>query len=115
MEERLKEILDEMVVLEDREENLLMIPLYEEALELSRKVYGEYSLKTLEIYNNFGGHLRNLGMYERAENLLRKAVRCAERIRGRNHPDYATSLVNLANLLRMMRPSGPAARSAANS
>ena len=102
-QERLNEILKKLMQMEDAEENLEMVPLYEEALELSKEVYGEYNLKTLEIYNNYGGHLRNLGLYEKAEHILRKAVICAKTVRGKEHPDYATTLVNLANLLRMMK------------
>lgn len=101
--ERFNEILKKLTQMEDAEENLEMVPLYEEALELSREIYGEYNLKTLEIYNNYGGHLRNLGLYEKAEHILRKAVICAKAVRGKEHPDYATTLVNLANLLRMMK------------
>lgn len=101
--ERLEEILKKLMQMEDAEENLEMVPLYEEALELSKEIYGEYNLKTLEIYNNYGGHLRNLGLYEKAEQILRKAVICAKTVRGKEHPDYATTLVNLANLLRMMK------------
>ena len=102
-QERLNEILKKLMQMEDAEENLEMVPLYEEALELSKEIYGEYNLKTLEIYNNYGGHLRNLGLYEKAEKILRKAVICAKTVRGKEHPDYATTLVNLANLLRMMK------------
>ena len=101
--ERLNELLKKLVQMEDAEENLEMVPLYEEALELSKEIYGEHNLKTLEIYNNYGGHLRNLGLYEKAEYILRKAVVCAKIVRGKEHPDYATTLVNLANLLRMMK------------
>lgn len=101
--ERLNEVLKQLMQMEDAEENLEMVPLYEEALELCREIYGEYNLKTLEIYNNYGGHLRNLGLYEKAERILRKAVICAGTVRGKEHPDYATTLVNLANLLRMMK------------
>lgn len=101
--ERLNEVLKKLIQMEDAEDNLEMVPLYEEALNLSREIYGEYNLKTLEIYNNYGGHLRNLGLYEKAEHILRKAVICAKTVRGKEHPDYATTLVNLANLLRMMK------------
>lgn len=101
--EHLEEILEKLMQMEDAEENLEMVPLYEEALQLSREIYGEYHLKTLEIYNNYGGHLRNLGLYEKAEEILHCAVACARVVRGMGHPDYATSLVNLANLLRMMK------------
>lgn len=101
--EHLENILKKLVQMEDAEENLEMVPLYEEALALSKEIYGEYNLKTLEIYNNYGGHLRNLGLYEKAEPILRKAVICARTVRGKEHPDYATTLVNLANLLRMMK------------
>lgn len=101
--ERLNEVLKKLMQMEDAEDNLEMVPLYEEALNLSREIYGEYNLKTLEIYNNYGGHLRNLGLYEKAEHILRKAVICAKTVRGKEHPDYATTLVNLANLLRMMK------------
>lgn len=34
--------------MEDAEENLEMVPLYEEALELSKEIYGEHNLKTLK-------------------------------------------------------------------
>ena len=86
--ERLNELLKKLVQMEDAEENLEMVPLYEEALELSKEIYGEHNLKTLEIYNNYGGHLRNLGLYEKAEYILRKAVVCAKIVRGKEHPDY---------------------------
>ena len=52
--ERLNELLKKLVQMEDAEENLEMVPLYEEALELSKEIYGEHNLKTLEIYNNYG-------------------------------------------------------------
>lgn len=103
MKKRLKNILDELERLEDLEENLEMVPLYEEALGLSLEIYGECHLKTLELYNNYGGHLRNLGLYDKAEEILKKAILCAGQLRGKEHPDYATSLVNLANLLRMRK------------
>lgn len=103
MKERLDKILAELKRMERLEKNLEMVPLYDEALKLSKEVYGEYNLKTLEIYNNYGGHLRNLGIYDKSERLLREAIVCAEHVRGRNHPDYATTVVNLANLLRMMK------------
>ena len=51
--ERFNEILNKLMQMEDAEENLEMVPLYEEALELSKEIYGEYNLKTLEIYNNY--------------------------------------------------------------
>lgn len=103
MKGRLEYLLGELERMEDLEENLEMVPLYDEALKLSKEIYGEYNLKTLELYNNYGGHLRNLGIYDKAERLLRDAVVCARHLRGENHPDYATTVVNLANLLRMMK------------
>lgn len=103
MKKKLEHLLSELERMEDLEENLEMVPLYDETLKLSRDIYGEYNLKTLEICNNYGGHLRNLGLYDKAEQLLREAIVCAEHVRGVDHPDYATTLVNLANLLRMMK------------
>ena len=47
--ERLNELLKKLVQMEDAEENLEMVPLYEAALELSKAIYGEHNLKTLEI------------------------------------------------------------------
>ena len=38
--ERLNELLKKLVQMEDAEENLEMVPLYEEALELSKEIYG---------------------------------------------------------------------------
>lgn len=102
MEEKLEKLLQKLAQMEDEEDNLAMVPVYEEALQLSKEIYGDANLKTLEIYNNYGGHLRNLGLYDKAEQLLRDAVVCAKKVRGEMHPDYATTLVNLANLLRMM-------------
>ena len=46
--ERFNEILNKLMQMEDAEENLEMVPLYEEALELSKEIYGEYNLKTLK-------------------------------------------------------------------
>lgn len=103
MKKKLEHLLSELERMEDLEENLEMVPLYDEALKLSKDINGDYNLKTLEIYNNYGGHLRNLGLYDKAEQLLREAIVCAEHVRGESHPDYATTLVNLANLLRMMK------------
>jgi len=103
MKKKLEHLLSELERMEDLEENLEMVPLYDEALKLSKDIYGDYNLKTLEIYNNYGGHLRNLGLYDKAEQLLREAIVCAEHVRGVSHPDYATTIVNLANLLRMMK------------
>ena len=40
--ERFNEILNKLMQMEDAEENLEMVPLYEEALELSKEIYGEY-------------------------------------------------------------------------
>ena len=42
--ERFNEILNKLMQMEDAEENLEMVPLYEEALELSKEIYGEYNL-----------------------------------------------------------------------
>ena len=41
--ERFNEILNKLMQMEDAEENLEMVPLYEEALELSKDIYGEYN------------------------------------------------------------------------
>ena len=38
--ERFNEILNKLMQMEDAEENLEMVPLYEEALELSKEIYG---------------------------------------------------------------------------
>ena len=103
MKERLEQLLREMDRMRAKEDNLSMVPLYEEILRLSCEIYGKDSLQTLEIYNNYGGHLRNLGLYEKAEQILKRAVECAKKVRGMNHPDYGTTLGNLANLLRMRK------------
>ena len=47
--ERFNEILNKLMQMEDAEENLEMVPLYEEALELSKEIYGEYNLKFIII------------------------------------------------------------------
>lgn len=99
---RLNELYKQIYELEKKEDWLAQVPLFEEALAISRELYGEYHDETLRLYIELGGLLRNLGRYEKALSMLQKALMCARKLKGVNHPDYAAALVNIANLFRMM-------------
>ena len=51
--ERFNEILNKLMQMEDAEENLEMVPLYEEALELSKEIYGDTFLSGIGSLQNY--------------------------------------------------------------
>lgn len=100
---RLSALYEKIEELEQKEQWLALVSVYQECIRISLDVYGEYHEETLALYTEYGGLLRNLGRYEESLSILNKALRCTRKIKGTGHPDYAAALVNLANLLRMMR------------
>lgn len=103
LDERLTVLYKKIDELEMQEKWLELVKVYQECIQISLEVYGEYHDETLALYSEYGGLLRNLGRYEESLNILNKALKCAEKTKGSMHPDYAAALVNLANLLRMMK------------
>lgn len=103
MEKRLKELYKKIDELEASEQWIALVDVYKECIDISLQIYGEYHDETLALYSEYGGLLRNLGRYEEALEILHKALHCASVLKGTEHLDYAAALVNLANLLRMMK------------
>lgn len=102
MEKRLKELYKRIDELEASERWLDLVDVYQECIQISLQIYGEYHDETLALYVEYGGLLRNLGRYDESLEVLHKALHCAGVLKGKDHLDYASALVNLANLLRMM-------------
>lgn len=57
-------------------------------------------LKLIELLNDYGGCLRNLGEFEEAELSLKEAISIFENYHIKDKKAYATSIMNLANLYR---------------
>jgi len=75
------------------------VPLFEEALTLSRQHTGESSAETAESWNNLGyAHKMNHDL-ERGLKCYRRALAIGTRVHGRVHPTCATRLNNLGMLL----------------
>lgn len=100
---RLAALYKKIEKLEKEERFCDLAAVYEECIRISLEVYGEYHDETLALYSEYGGLLRNLGRYDEALPILKRALHCARHMKGREHPDYAAALVNLANLFRMMQ------------
>lgn len=88
---------------------------YLESLRLQREVLGwaEHP-QVAEVLNQFGiclstrwGYLAyNVWLLKHAERLLRGSLMMRKRVLGDNHPEYATSLNNLANFYKNCHPNG---------
>ena len=103
LDERLSALYKKIDEMEASEEWVALADVYKECIQISLSVYGEYHDETLALYSEYGGLLRNLGRYEESLEILRRALHCAGVLKGKEHLDYAAALVNLANLLRMMK------------
>jgi tetratricopeptide (TPR) repeat protein len=73
-------------------------PLLKQALEITRKIYGEYHPQVATSLNDLAELYRKEGRYDEAEPLYKQALEITRKIYGENHPDVATSLNNLAGL-----------------
>lgn len=88
---------------------------YLEALRLQRDVLGwEEHPQVAEVLNQLGiclstrwGYLAyNVWLLQHAERLLRGSLEMRKRVLGDKHPEYATSLNNLANFYKNCNPNG---------
>jgi tetratricopeptide (TPR) repeat protein len=61
--------------------------IYQQALELSKKVLGPEHQNTLMSMNNLAAVLRRQGKYEAAEEIDRRALELSKKILGPEHPD----------------------------
>nr|WP_232224256.1 tetratricopeptide repeat protein [Mastigocladopsis repens] len=75
-------------------------PLYQQALELRKRLLGEEHPDVAQSLNNLAYLYRSQGRYIEAEPLYQQALELRKRLLGEEHLDVAQSLNNLANLYR---------------
>jgi tetratricopeptide (TPR) repeat protein len=73
-------------------------PLYAQALQLMKKLFGEEHPDVALMTNNLAELYHAQGRYEQAEPLLEQALELRRRLRGEEHPEIAASINNLAAL-----------------
>src|ERR1700730_11263313 len=73
-------------------------PLYQEALQIYRKVFGAEHPGTVTFLSNLAELYKAMGEYAKAEPLYQEALRIPQKVLGPEHPDVAASLNNLAAL-----------------
>jgi tetratricopeptide (TPR) repeat protein len=74
-------------------------PLFEQALEIRRRLLGDDHIDTALSYHNLAYSLHGRGKYKAAQPLFEKTIEIICRLLGENHPDAAMSHANLgANL-----------------
>jgi tetratricopeptide (TPR) repeat protein len=87
--------------LDDKAEYDQAKPLYERALAIREKVFGEEHPDVATSLNNLALLYDNQGEYEQAKPLYERALAIYENVYGKEHPDVATDLNNLAGLYRI--------------
>lgn len=75
-----------------------MAPLLEEAIELCK--IQNNTTKLIELLNEYGGCLRNLGEFDKAIIAIKEAIKLYENSNISNQSAYATTIMNLANIYR---------------
>ena len=75
-----------------------MAPLLEEAINLCK--LQNNNLKLIELLNEYGGCLRNLGEFDKAISSIQESIDVYEKSNLSNEIAYATSIMNLANIYR---------------
>src|ERR1700730_952029 len=73
-------------------------PLYQEALQIYRKVFGAEHPGTVTFLSNLAELYKAMGEYAKAEPLYQEALRIRQKVLGPEHPDVAARLNNLAAL-----------------
>ncbi len=75
-------------------------PLLRQALDTTRRAFGESSERTATMYANVAHNLNQQGRYAEAEPMYRRALDIHAGIAGRDSPSYASTLINLGYNLR---------------
>jgi tetratricopeptide (TPR) repeat protein len=75
-------------------------PLYKEALELRRKLFGEEHNAVAQSINNLAALYHAQGRYDEAEPLFEQTLELRKRLPGQERSELARSLNNLAELYR---------------
>ncbi len=73
-------------------------PLYQQALQLRKRLLGENHPAYATSLNNLAGIYKSTGQYTKAELLYQQALELRKRLLGENHGDVVASLNNLALL-----------------
>ncbi|MBC1241024.1 tetratricopeptide repeat protein [Nostoc sp. 2RC] len=73
-------------------------PLYQQALELRKRLLGENHPAYATSLNNLAGIYKSTGQYNKAEILYQQALELRKNLLGENHADVVASLNNLALL-----------------
>lgn len=73
-------------------------PLYQQALELRKRLLGDNHPAFATSLNNLAGLYKSTGQYSKAELLYQQALELRKHLLADNHPDVAASLNNLALL-----------------
>jgi len=79
-----------------------VVPLLEEAVELTRMECGDNAPQYVAILNELSGLYRALGEYDKSESAFVKAEMILAS-GGKENPDYATTINNLAGTYRLKR------------
>jgi len=78
-------------------------PLYEQALDIYRRVLGDDHALTATSLNNLAGLYKDQEYFAKAEPLYIEAVEIAERVLGGAHPDTKMFRENYEGLLAQMK------------
>ena len=70
----------------------------QEALAISKKMYGAKHPDTATLYNNIGLIYQSLGKYDKALEYYMQALDITEAVLGKKHPDTAASYLNIGNV-----------------
>lgn len=82
-------------------------PLYRQALEIDREVFGEEHPGVAAELNNLAGLLQVTGRYSEAESLFRQGLDIFRTTLGDAHPNTKKAARNYARLLRAKFPENP--------
>jgi CHAT domain-containing protein/Tfp pilus assembly protein PilF len=77
-------------------------PLYEKALSIALRLYGEQHADTATILNSTAILHLAQGQYASAEQFYQRSLKIREKVFPKNHPHVAHSLNNLADLYRIL-------------
>lgn len=72
---------------------------WRKSIEIDKKFFGEYNIRSAETYNNLAAALCIRGSYDEAEKIHRAIIKCRESALGAYHPDTSVSYANLARVL----------------
>lgn len=103
MEVSLENLIKRIEVLKKEGKVLEQIPLYRELLFMTRESKGKNSNEVITILNDLGGILRYAGNYSEAEKYLLEAEALIAKKYGTENREYATCILNLAELYRFMQ------------